>query len=198
MSTILQDMMGMLWRKQQVAPKTDDYITIARYQNPQERMKPQPKVQTELVTMGSIKTFVNAGNSDSQQLSIAGQVLSLTNGGSVTIPSGVPAGDLEVTGALDLTTVLEGVIFTASDSSRWKQTISPTGVPVYTQVQVATKKKSTVNSSGNYTKPGMRKRLFNSIKAGSKGGGAGQWSARKAQMLAKRYKANGGGYKTKK
>jgi len=44
----------------------------------------------------------------------------------------------------------------------------------------------------------MRKRLFNSIKAGSKGGGAGQWSARKAQMLAKRYKANGGGYKTKK
>ena len=62
----------------------------------------------------------------------------------------------------------------------------------------AKKKKSTVNSSGNYTKPAMRKRLFNSIKAGSKGGGAGQWSARKAQMLAKRYKENGGGYKTKK
>ena len=62
----------------------------------------------------------------------------------------------------------------------------------------ATKKKSTVNSSGNYTKPTMRKRLFNSIKAGSKGGAAGQWSARKAQMLAKRYKANGGGYKGKK
>ena len=61
---------------------------------------------------------------------------------------------------------------------------------------MATKKKSTVNSSGNYTKPTMRKRLFNSIKAGSKGGNAGQWSARKAQMLAKRYKANGGGYKT--
>ena len=59
-------------------------------------------------------------------------------------------------------------------------------------------KKSTVNSSGNYTKPGMRKRLFNSIKAGGKGGAPGQWSARKAQMLAKRYKANGGGYKTKK
>jgi len=56
----------------------------------------------------------------------------------------------------------------------------------------ATKKKSTVNSSGNYTKPTMRKRLFNSIKAGSKGGAPGQWSARKAQMLAKRYKANGG------
>jgi hypothetical protein len=61
-----------------------------------------------------------------------------------------------------------------------------------------TKKKSTVNASGNYTKPGMRKRLFNSIKAGGKGGAPGQWSARKAQMLAKQYKAAGGGYKSKK
>jgi hypothetical protein len=59
-------------------------------------------------------------------------------------------------------------------------------------------KKSTVNKSGNYTKPTMRKRLFNSIKAGSKGGRPGQWSARKAQLLAKKYKAAGGGYKTKK
>jgi len=55
--------------------------------------------------------------------------------------------------------------------------------------------KSTVNKSGNYTKPAMRKRLFNKIKAGSKGGKPGQWSARKAQMLAKQYKAAGGGYK---
>jgi|TARA_B100000902_G_scaffold57210_1_gene64049 hypothetical protein len=57
------------------------------------------------------------------------------------------------------------------------------------------KKKSTVNSAGNYTKPAMRKRLFNQIKAGGKGGKPGQWSARKAQMLAKQYKAKGGGYK---
>ena len=57
------------------------------------------------------------------------------------------------------------------------------------------KKKSKVNEAGNYTKPGMRKRLFNKIKAGSKGGKPGQWSARKAQMLAKQYKAKGGGYK---
>ena len=55
--------------------------------------------------------------------------------------------------------------------------------------------KSTVNKAGNYTKPTMRKRLFERIKAGSKGGKPGQWSARKAQMLAKRYKAAGGGYK---
>ena len=59
-----------------------------------------------------------------------------------------------------------------------------------------TKKKSTVNKAGNYTKPGMRKRIFNRIKAqASHGTAAGQWSARKAQMLAKRYKAAGGGYK---
>ena len=57
------------------------------------------------------------------------------------------------------------------------------------------KKKSTVNKAGNYTKPTMRKRLFNRIKAGTKGGNAGQWRARKAQMLAKAYKAAGGGYK---
>ena len=62
----------------------------------------------------------------------------------------------------------------------------------------SSQKKSTVNSSCNYTKPIMRKRLFNQIKAGSKGGRAGQWSARKAQMLAKKYKAAGGGYKGKK
>ena len=57
------------------------------------------------------------------------------------------------------------------------------------------KKKSTVNAAGNYTKPSMRKRLFQKIKSGSKGGKPGQWSARKAQMLAKQYKAKGGGYK---
>jgi hypothetical protein len=54
---------------------------------------------------------------------------------------------------------------------------------------------SKVNEAGNYTKPGMRKNMFESIKASGKGGKPGQWSARKAQMLAKRYKAKGGGYK---
>jgi len=57
------------------------------------------------------------------------------------------------------------------------------------------KTESKVNQAGNYTKPGMRKRLFNQIKSGGKGGKPGQWSARKAQMLAKRYKDAGGGYK---
>jgi hypothetical protein len=56
-------------------------------------------------------------------------------------------------------------------------------------------KVSRVNEAGNYTKPGMRKSLFNKIKAGGKGGAPGQWSARKAQMLAAQYKKSGGGYK---
>lgn len=61
----------------------------------------------------------------------------------------------------------------------------------------ATKKKSKsrVNEAGNYTKPSMRKRLFSKIKAGSKGGKPGQWSARKAQLLASEYKKKGGGYR---
>ena len=54
---------------------------------------------------------------------------------------------------------------------------------------------SRVNEAGNYTKPGMRKRLFEQIKSGGKGGAPGQWSARKAQMLALQYKKSGGGYK---
>jgi hypothetical protein len=58
------------------------------------------------------------------------------------------------------------------------------------------KAKSKVNEAGNYTKPTMRKALFESIKAGTKGGDPGEWSARKAQLLAVQYKAKGGGYKT--
>ena len=56
--------------------------------------------------------------------------------------------------------------------------------------------KSKVNEAGVYTKPTLRKQIFERIKAGSKGGAAGQWSARKAQMLATEYKAKGGGYKS--
>ena len=56
---------------------------------------------------------------------------------------------------------------------------------------------SRVNEAGNYTKPGMRKALFNKIKGqATHGTAAGQWSGRKAQLLAKQYKAKGGGYKS--
>ena len=57
------------------------------------------------------------------------------------------------------------------------------------------KAKSRVNQAGNYTNPTMRKNLFSKIKAGSKGGNPGQWSARKAQLLATQYKKAGGGYR---
>jgi hypothetical protein len=63
---------------------------------------------------------------------------------------------------------------------------------------MADKKKATkskVNEAGNYTKPEMRKALFKKIKAGTKGGDPGEWSARKAQLLASEYKKAGGGYK---
>ena len=56
------------------------------------------------------------------------------------------------------------------------------------------KQKSRVNEAGNYTKPGLRKSIFNRIKAGGKGAAPGKWSARKSQMLAREYKAKGGGY----
>jgi len=57
------------------------------------------------------------------------------------------------------------------------------------------KARSKVNEAGNYTKPSMRKRLFERIKSGTKGGDPGEWSARKAQLLAMEYKKSGGGYK---
>jgi hypothetical protein len=53
-----------------------------------------------------------------------------------------------------------------------------------------------VNAAGNYTKPGLRKRIVSQVKAAATHGtGAGQWSARKAQLVAKKYKEAGGGYK---
>ena len=66
----------------------------------------------------------------------------------------------------------------------------------FTQYAEGGKVKSKVNAAGNYTKPELRKRIFNSVKAAAiVGTGAGQWSARKAQVMAKRYKAAGGGYR---
>lgn len=73
--------------------------------------------------------------------------------------------------------------------------VNKTGTRTAKRKTTARKPKSKVNAAGNYTKPTMRKRLFESIKAGSKGGRSGQWSARKAQMLARAYKKAGGGYR---
>jgi hypothetical protein len=79
-------------------------------------------------------------------------------------------------------------------SSRGMGNINPKKIPKAKAVKMAEGGK--VNEAGNYTKPELRKRIFNSIKAAAvQGTGAGQWSARKAQLMAKRYKAAGGGYK---
>ena len=65
-----------------------------------------------------------------------------------------------------------------------------------TKAKPKAKSGSTVNAAGNYTDPSKRKKIFNRVKAGGKGGSPGQWSARKAQMVAKAYKKAGGGYKS--
>ena len=92
-------------------------------------------------------------------------------------------------------------------ASRGMGAISPSKMPKgrkkarrddtdFTQYKEGGAVKSKVNEAGNYTKPGLRKRIFNSVKAAAiVGTGAGQWSARKAQLMAKRYKAAGGGYR---
>ena len=74
-----------------------------------------------------------------------------------------------------------------------KRKDNPNEVTMYKKGGTA---KSKVNAAGNYTKPELRKRIFNSVKAAAvQGTGAGKWSARKAQLMAKRYKEAGGGYK---
>ena len=92
-------------------------------------------------------------------------------------------------------------------ASRGMGAISPSKMPKgkrkarrdntdFTQYAEGGKVKSKVNEAGNYTKPELRKRIFNSVKAAAvQGTGAGQWSARKSQLLAKRYKAAGGSYR---
>ena len=95
---------------------------------------------------------------------------------------------------------------TGKDKFRWGKTgkLYTRRIDAVKQGEAAKAKKSstgmaeggTVNAAGNYTKPTMRKNLVASVKAGSKGGKPGQWSARKAQMVAKQYKAKGGGYKS--
>ena len=74
-----------------------------------------------------------------------------------------------------------------------KRKDNPNDVTVYKE---GGKVKSRVNEAGVYTKPGLRKSIFERIKAGGKGGNPGQWSARKAQMMAQQYKKAGGGYKS--
>tara|TARA_R110002167_G_scaffold177167_4_gene376960 strand:- start:2958 stop:3491 length:534 start_codon:yes stop_codon:yes gene_type:complete len=87
MGNILQNMMGMLTRKKIATPKADDYVTIARYANAQERLKPNPKIEAELVTMSAIKTFVNAGTAAPVEAKLIPFNIVAGAAGSSTIPS---------------------------------------------------------------------------------------------------------------
>lgn len=79
-------------------------------------------------------------------------------------------------------------------ASRGMGAINPKKVPKAKAVKMAEGGK--VNAAGNYTKPDLRKRIVSQVKASAtQGTGAGQWSARKAQLVAKKYKAAGGGYR---
>lgn len=92
----------------------------------------------------------------------------------------------------------KGVVVTkgGTASAMAKKLLQKPGSLTAADMYSAGGKTSSVNKSGNYTKPGMRKALFESIKASATHGtAAGQWSARKAQLLAKKYKAKGGGYR---
>lgn len=80
-------------------------------------------------------------------------------------------------------------------ASRGMGAIRSSKIPKTAAYKEGGKVESRVNEAGNYTKPGMRKKIFEQVKAGGKGGAPGQWSARKAQMLASQYKKAGGGYK---
>jgi hypothetical protein len=81
-------------------------------------------------------------------------------------------------------------------ASRGMGAINPAKMPKTKKSAVLLKEGGNVNAAGNYTKPGLRKRIVSQVKAAATHGtGAGQWSARKAQLVAKKYKAAGGGYK---
>jgi len=95
----------------------------------------------------------------------------------------------------DIGAYIEGGGFKPTDD-KFKGKVTGGGVTYTKKFDKGGKTKSKVNEAGNYTKPELRKRIFNSVKAAAiVGTGAGQWSARKAQVMAKRYKAAGGGYK---
>jgi len=73
---------------------------------------------------------------------------------------------------------------------------SETGKPIGMAPVTKAKEGGKVNAAGNYTKPSLRKKIVSQVKAAAtQGTGAGQWSARKAQLVAKKYKAAGGGYR---
>jgi len=119
------------------------------------------------------------------------------NGGSLSGRVNLGAGSPSFTGRLEKKIRDATVGLSGGAGSFDKEIMFDIAIPFKKGGAVKKKKaKSRVNESGNYTKPSLRKRLFSRIKSGGKGGKPGQWSARKAQMLAKAYKDAGGGYRS--
>ena len=83
MSNFLQDIMGMLWKKQRVSPKTDDIIGIGRYLSKEEKVKPKPQITTKVITLEDLKTFVSTEG----LVTIKPYNLLAGAGGSSTMPS---------------------------------------------------------------------------------------------------------------
>ena len=103
MSNLLQDMMGMLSRKDTVTPKANDYMSLARYPNPQERMKPNPKIQTELVKISDLKTFIGGAGGSVTSVGLTGSAaFSITNSPITT------DGDINIAGAGSASQVILG------------------------------------------------------------------------------------------
>ena len=132
MGTILQDMMGMLSRKKVVTPKADDYISLARYASAQERLKPNPKVETELVTMKAVKAFTSAGLTTSP-LSVENTSVS----GTYAIDLSKDNHELTLTGdttlsAINLPTLGKTIVVTLYVSSTVAETLTiPAGWTQY-------------------------------------------------------------------
>jgi hypothetical protein len=83
MSNFLQDIMGLLWKKQRVSPKTDDIIGIGRYLSKEEKVKPKPQITTKVITLEDLKTFVSTEG----LVTIKPYTLLAGAGGSSTMPS---------------------------------------------------------------------------------------------------------------
>ena len=160
------------------APKKGDFVKAAKTASFNEggEAKIKPYVDGE----SKIKPYVNGAVSSSKEGTGGGGRLGFRK---------------SIDKDTDMDAYLEGGGFKPK-GGELKGSISGVGVKLTKRFATGGEAKSKVNAAGNYTKPELRKRIFNAVKAEATAGtGAGEWSARKAQMVAQRYKKAGGGYR---
>tara|TARA_B100000780_G_C20955289_1_gene381152 strand:+ start:157 stop:801 length:645 start_codon:yes stop_codon:yes gene_type:complete len=122
MSNILQDMLGMLTRKKVATPKSDDYLVVSRYADPQQVLKPLPKINTELITLKALKTFVNVGGADEY-------VNAATFDGATDLLTLTRVGGTAITVDMDRKDTKEFVNFTALTVATGATTVINTNSP---------------------------------------------------------------------